>query len=101
MSKFKTKIRKEINKDLKLISTSPYRIYDHITGNRFSHRHKMITGGFLALLGVFIAKYLHTFGGVVGFAGDWVGYALHGGGFIPVFEYLGHRVKTEIEVETE
>jgi hypothetical protein len=92
LQKEKTEIKKEVKVIAKVgskIVDTPVRIYDHISGDRFSHSHKMFCGSLLMTIGVFIS----TIGGetsyrVIKFICDGFGYALHGAGCAPFMDFL-------------
>jgi hypothetical protein len=89
------RLKTEIKKDLHALETSPVKVYDHLTGDRFPHHHKMMAGIVVMIFGVTLAKVGHVSHHIiiVGLT-DVLGYFVHGAGAIPFIEFLHHKTKT-------
>lgn len=59
----------------------PRVLCDHMLGEHHTARHRMLTGTFVMIIGVMIAKIAaHTHYEIVEIAGDLAGYLVHGVG---------------------
>lgn len=85
MSQVKSSSKKCICKSRESL---PVRIYDHITGTRFSTAHKVKAGIILMVCGVSVSMAGHEINTFFAFMGDGIGYLLHGSGCMPILEYL-------------
>lgn len=67
----------------------PKIICNHLLGNQHCHRHRMVVGVLVMLTGVFIATATHESQyQTVQYAGDTMGYLIHGMGCIPFIDFL-------------
>lgn len=96
----KALIKKDLNAVVDYANNAPVKIYDHITGSRFTHKHKMVVGASVMCIGVGISIFFpmlvshHHF---IVFMADGIGYLLHGAGCIPFLEYLHSKVDESIK----
>lgn len=81
--------KKDVAKVAKNVAGTPVRIYDHITGDKFTHAHKVLCGVVLMVVGVGISKLAAiTRLNFIEFLGDSFGYLLHGAGCTPILDFL-------------
>lgn len=67
---------------------------EHLLHKHHSKRHRIITGTFFILTGVFIAKLPHFFDGgfIFAFTADGFGYLLHGAGSLPFLDHFAEVI---------
>ncbi len=67
----------------------PRKLADNLVGKDHSFRHRFVFGLIMMAIGVTIAKHAgHSHNEFVAFAGDGIGYLVHGLGTMPIAEAL-------------
>lgn len=92
------KITNDVKHINKAVNDAPLSFIEHITGERFSHGHKMLFGSGAIIAGVSMAHFLH---GIVEhysyfvYISDGIGYALHAIGCEPFFHYFRYKIQSK------
>jgi hypothetical protein len=92
-----SEIKETLEEKIVRIAYLPRLICIHLIGEHHTHGHRMIVGTVFIFIGVIIAKGSAMIGHSLPLhiAGDALGYAIHGMGFVPFGEYVILKGKTE------
>lgn len=79
-------MKKLIQQGIRLINV-PHVICDHIFNGKHTKTHRFFVGGIVAFSGLLISK-VHVELTAIHYALEYVGYAIHGLGLVPVVEHF-------------